>query len=329
MHKHACALLLALIMSLSAAWALEAKDIKIGYLVKQPEEQWFQMEWKFAQECADKYGFTLLKIGATDGEKLLTAIENIAANGAQGFVCVTPDVRLGPAIVAAARRNNLKLVSNADQFIGADGQPMLDVPYLGIAAYAIGRNVGDELWKEMQNRGWKPEETGLCVMTFDELDTVRQRYEGAVDSIVEHGFPKERVFRATIMQSMDIPNAINAANVLLGKHTGVKHWLIAGGNDNCVLGAVRAMEGAGVKVENMIGIGINGTDCIIELEKPTATGFFGSMLLSARQHGWGATEFTYKWIKDGIEPPKDYRTEGVFINRANFRQVLKDEGYTQ
>ncbi len=303
------------------------EKIKIGYVVKQPEESWFQMEWKFAQQCADDNGFELIKIGATDGEKMLAAIDNLAAAGAKGFVCVTPDVRLGPAIVAAAKRNNLKLVSNADQFVGADGKFMTDVPYLGIAAYKIGRNVGDELWKEMKNRNWKIEDTALCVMTFDELDTVKQRYEGAVDSLVDHGFPLAKVFRAPILQTMDIPASMNAANVLLAKHPEVKHWLICGGNDNCVLGAVRAMEGRGIDAKDMIGIGINGTDCIAELEKPTPTGFFGSMLLSARQHGYGATEFVYKWVTQGIEPPKEYRTEGVFINRANFRKVLRDEGF--
>jgi hypothetical protein len=80
-----------------------------------------------------------------------------------------------------------------------------------------------------------------------------------------------------------------------------------------------------MKAEDVIGI--NGTDCISELEKPISTGFFDSILLSARQHGYGATEFVYKWVSEGIEPPKDYRTEGVLIARANFRQVLKDEGF--
>lgn len=315
-----------LVLSVSLA-ASAGEKIKIGYVVKQPDEPWFQMEWKFAQQCADDYGFELIKIGATDGEKMLAAIDNLAANGAQGFVCVTPDVRLGPAIVAAAKRNNLKLVTNADQFVGPDGKFMTDVPYLGIAAYKIGRNVGDELWSEMRKRGWTAADTALCVMTFDELDTVKQRYEGAVDSLLDHGFPKDKVYRAPIMQVMEIPTALNAANVLLTQHPGIKHWLIAGGNDNCVLGAVRAMEGHGYKAEDVIGIGINGTDCIIELEKEKPTGFFGSMLLSARQHGYGATEFVYKWVAEGIEPPKEFRSEGVFINRANFKKVLKEEGF--
>src|ERR1700759_4378976 len=80
----------------------EAK-IKIGFVVKQPEEPWFQLEWKFAQQAADKDGFQLIKIAAPDGEKALGAIDNLAASGAEGFVICTPEVNLGPAIVAKAQ----------------------------------------------------------------------------------------------------------------------------------------------------------------------------------------------------------------------------------
>ena len=76
--------------------------IAIGFLVKQPEELWFQNEWKFAQQCADKYGIELKKIGVPDGEKLLSAIDVLAASGAGGFVVCTPDVKLGPAVMAKA-----------------------------------------------------------------------------------------------------------------------------------------------------------------------------------------------------------------------------------
>jgi L-arabinose transport system substrate-binding protein len=34
----------------------------------------------------------------------------------------------------------------------------------------------------------------------------------------------------------------------------------------------------------------------------------------------------YKWIKDGIEPPLDTRTEGILITRDNFEEILKAEG---
>ena len=77
-----------------------ADNVKIGFLVKQPEEPWFQDEWKFAEMAAKEKGFTLVKIGAPSGEKVMSAIDNLAAQKAQGFVICTPDVKLGPGIVA-------------------------------------------------------------------------------------------------------------------------------------------------------------------------------------------------------------------------------------
>lgn len=300
-------------------------DVKIGFIVKQPEEPWFQLEWKFAEEAAAKNGFTVIKVGAADGEKVLSAIDNLAVNGAGGFVICTPDVRLGQAIVTQAKRKGLKVLAVDDQFLTPDGKPMTDVPYLGISAKKIGNSVGEALIAEMKRRNWPMEETGVCVVSFDELDTARERTDGATESIKAGGFTDAQIFKAP-QKTSDQPGALNAVNILLTQQPNVKRWLICGMNDSAVLGAVRAMEGRGFNADNVIGIGINGTDCITEFEKPNRTGFFASSLLQAKQHGYQTAEMMYKWIKDGVEPPKDTRTIGVLINRENFQQVLKDQG---
>lgn len=299
--------------------------VKIGFLVKQPEEPWFQLEWKFADKAAKDFGFTLVKTGAQDGEKVLTAIDNLAAGGAQGFVICTPDTKLGPGIVAKAKAANLKLIAVDDQFIGSDGQPMKNVHYLGISAGKIGEEVGKTLAAEMKKRGWTPADTAVCVVTFDELATAKERTDGATAALIAAGFPKEKIYRAP-QRTTDIPGAFDAVNTLLTQRPEVKHWLVCGMNDTAVLGAVRALEGRGIAVENAIGIGINGTDCIVELEKAKPTSFYGSMLLSAKDHGYKTAEMMYKWIKDGVAPPLDTRTTGILITRENFRQVLKEQG---
>jgi L-arabinose transport system substrate-binding protein len=89
---------------------------------------------------------------------------------------------------------------------------------------------------------------------------------------------------------------------------------------------VRALEGAGVGADRAVAIGINGTDCIVELEKPKPTAFHGSMLLSAKTHGYQTSEMMFRWIRDGVAPPLDTRTTGVLITRDNFRQVLREQG---
>lgn len=305
--------------------ATPAGAVKIGFYVKQPEEPWFQLEWKFAEQAAKDLGFSLIKVGGNDGGKLLSAIDSFAANGAQGFVVCTPDTKLGPAIVARAKAANLKLIAVDDQFVGADGQPMKNVHYLGISARKIGESVGKLLADEYKKRGWSPADTGVCVVTFDELATAKERTDGATSVLTAAGFPKDHIYSAP-ERTPDIPGAFEAANTLLTQRANVKHWLVCGPNDNSVLGAVRALEGRGVAVDDAFAIGINGTDCIVELEKAKPTSFHGSMLLSAKEHGYKTCEMLYKWIKDGVEPPLDTRTIGTLITRENFRQVLKEQG---
>lgn len=300
--------------------------IKIGFLVKQPEEPWFQFEWKGADKAAAQYGFELIKQGVQDGEKVMAMIDNLAVAGAQGFVICTPDVRLGPAIMARAKQHNLKVVLVDDQFI-KDGKFMTEVPYVGMSATRIGTKQGETLAAEMKKRGWTPADTAVCAITFEELDTARERTDSSIAALEKAGMPADRIFKGP-QKSTDIPGSFDAANVLLTQHPDVKHWLILGMNDSAVLGAVRAVEARGFTADTAVGVGINGTDCIDELRKAKPTPFFGSMLASAPAEGFQSTEMLYKWIKDGTQPPADTRSEGILITRENFEQVLKKEGFS-
>jgi L-arabinose transport system substrate-binding protein len=299
--------------------------VTIGYLVKQPEEPWFQTEWQFAQKAADEKGVKLIKLAVPDGEKTLAAIDNLAANGAQGFVICTPDVRLGPAIVAKAAQNNMKLITVDDQFIGADGKLMTDVHHLGVAAREVGHVSGQSLYDEYKKRNWPADQVGAAIVTFKELDTARERTEGIVEKLVENGFPKDKIYE-TPQKTTDIPGSFDAVNFLLTQHPEVKYWLVAGMNDTATLGGVRALEGRGFTDKTAIGVGINGTDCLDELKKTSPTPFYGSVLMEANVHGHDTTAALIDWIRNGTEPPKQRFTGGILITRADFEQKLKEHG---
>ncbi len=300
------------------------QDVRIGFLVKMPEEPWFQNEWRFAQQAADQDGFQLIKLGTPDAEKVLAAIDNLAAQGAQGFIICTPDVRLGPAIVAKAAQHHMKVFSVDDQFVGSDGT-FMDVHHMGISARAIGRMVGQALWDEMQKRGWTIDQTGAIAVTFEELDTARERTDGAIEALTAAGFPKERIFQSP-QKTTDVPGAFDAANVCLTQHGDVKHWLAFGLNDEAVLGAVRATEGRGFAADDVIGVGIGGDTGLVDFRKEKPTGFFASVLISPQRHGFEAAEYMYKWIKDGVEPPKLTLTSGTLITRQTYEKVMREQG---
>jgi len=261
-----------------------------------------------------------------DGEKTLNAIDSLAANGAKGFVICTPDPRLGPAIMAKARSYDMKVIQVDDQFVNAKGKPMEEVPLVMMAATKIGERQGQELYKEMQKRGWKVADTGVMAITADELDTARRRTSGSMDALKAAGFPEKQIYKVPT-KSNDIPGALDAGNSLLVQHPEVKNWLIIGMNDNTVLGGVRATEGQGFKAANVIGIGINGVDAVNELSKSAQTGFYGSLLPSPDIHGYKSIQMLNEWVTKGVEPPKFTEvTDVVLITRDNFKEELKKKG---
>jgi L-arabinose transport system substrate-binding protein len=298
--------------------------IRIGFLVKQPEDPWFQSEWKFAQKCADTHGFELIKIGTPDPEKVISAIDSLAAQGAGGFVICTPDVKLGPAIAAKAGSYGLKVFTVDDQLVGPDGKP-LDIPYMGISAREIGRTVGKGLYEEFKRRGWKLEETAACAITRDELPTTKDRSDGAIEALTAAGFPADKIYRVG-EKTMDIQGAFDAGNIALTQHADVKRWLVFSVNEAGVLGAVRAMENRGFDAETVIGIGIGAENCKSEFEKPKPTGFYATCMISSKRHGYDTTEHLYKWVKENAPPPKTTLTGGTIVTRETYKQALKEEG---
>src|SRR3984893_5052307 len=122
--------MLSTVLLFNASAAKADEPIKIGFVVKQPEEPWFQDEWKFAEIAAKEKGFTLVKIAAQSGEKVMSAIDNLAAQKAQGFVTCTPDVKLGPGIVAKAEAHGLKMMTVDARLVDGAGKPIASVPHM-------------------------------------------------------------------------------------------------------------------------------------------------------------------------------------------------------
>ena len=310
----------------AATLAHAADPVKIGFLVKQAEEPWFQDEWRYAEQAAKDKGFTLVKIGVPNGEKMMAAIDNLAAQKAQGFVICAPDVKLGKAVERSAKRNNLKVISVDDRLVDGGGKPIESIPHMGISGYAIGKQVGEGIIAEIKARKWNMAEVGAIRVAYDQLPTAKERTTGAVEALKAAGFPAANIIDAPQAKT-DTENAFNAANIALTKNAKFKHWVAVGLNDEAVLGAVRAAEGRGIKADNMVGVGIGGAKAAEnELNKPAATGFFGSVMISAKEHGYQTSVNLYNWITGKGTPPAEVLTKGMLMTRANQAEVRKAMG---
>ena len=298
-----------------------AAPIKIGFLVKQAEEPWFQDEWRFAEQAARDKGFIVVKIGIPNGEKMIAAIDNLAAQNVQGFVICAPDVKLGKAVERAAKRHNMKVMSVDDRLLDGAGQPLASVPHMGISGYEIGKQAGQALAAEIKARGWKMADVGMLRVAYDQLPTARERTTGAVDALKAAGMPASNMIDAP-QSKTDTESAFNAANIAFTKQQKFKQWVAVGLNDEAVLGAVRAAEGRGMRRDAMIGIGIGGSKTALnEFAKPQATGFFGTVMISPKRHGYDTAVNLVEWIAKGKVPAALTLTPGVLMTRANYAQV--------
>lgn len=309
-----------------AAGSKETERTKIGFLVKMPEEPWFQNEWKFADDAGRDLGFDVVKIGTTDGEKVLSAIDNLQAQGAAGFVICTPDVRLGPSIMAKANAYGMKVISVDDQFVDANGDPMLEVPHMGISAYEIGKQVGYTMYEQMVARGWDVSKTGFMRISFNELPTALDRTNGMTDALLEKGFPERNIFESP-EKTTDTEGGFNAANITITKHPEIKHWMVGGLNDEAAMGGTRALEGNGFAVNDIVAVGIGGSGtATVEFEKDEPTGFYATALISPKRHGYETSELLFNWITKGVEPPKATWTTAVMMDRSNYIEKMKENG---
>jgi len=325
--RQTLAKLAAAALALCAFGSAQAADpVKIGFLVKQAEEPWFQDEWRYAEQAAKDKGFTLVKIGVPNGEKMIAAIDNLAAQKAQGFVICAPDVKLGKAIERAAKRHNMKVISVDDRLLDGAGKPVATIPHMGISGYEIGKQVGLGLAAEIKSRGWAPAEVGVLRVAFDQLPTGRERTMGAVDALKAAGVPAANIVDAPQTKT-DTESAFNAANIAFTKQQKFKRWVAVGLNDEAVLGAVRAAEGRGLKSDAIIGIGIGGSKTALnEFTKPAATGFYGTVMISPKRHGYETSTMLYDWIVSNKMPPVETLTSGVLMTRANQAKVRADMG---
>ncbi|MBI3350064.1 MAG: arabinose ABC transporter substrate-binding protein [Burkholderiales bacterium] len=303
-----------------------AEPVKVGFLVKQAEEPWFQDEWRYAEQAAKDKGFTLVKIGIPNGEKMMAAIDNLAAQKAVGFVICAPDVKLGVAVNRAAKRHNLKVMSVDDQLVDGAGKPIADIPHMGISGYEIGNQAGLAMIAEMKVRGWKLDEVGALRVAFDQLPTARDRTMGAIDALKAAGLPVANVVDAPQAKT-DTESAFNAANIAFTKNAKFKRWVAVGLNDEAALGAVRAAEGRGIKQDAMLAIGIGGSQTALnEFTKPTPTGFFGTVLISPKRHGYETAVAVFEWATQGKAPPPVTLTAGTLMTRQNQTELRKQMG---
>jgi L-arabinose transport system substrate-binding protein len=151
-------------------------------------------------------------------------------------------------------------------------------------------------------------------------DTCMQRTNGAQAAFLEAipGFDKANVVSIPYDNTMN--SSIDAVTTTLTANPGAGHWIFFSCNDDGVLGAVRATENAGMKPEQVVAVGIDGSRACDAFGSGQPTGFRGTMYIDSAKEGATAITTLVASIKNNTPLPVKTFVSPDLINANNFAE---------
>ena len=270
-----------------------------------------------AKAEAGKLGVKLMSQDVQfDANLTLTTFDTMVGDGVKAIAIVVPDKALGPVVAEKAEKAGIKLIAVDDDIYTRDNKM---VPYVGMNAEAIGRQVGTELAKFYKAEGWdKYKDVRIGSIEDQKADTCMRRNRGAEVAFLEAvpGFDKANIVRIPYDNHME--SAVTAVTTTLTAHPEAKRWIFYSCNDDGVLGGVRATENQGFAPTDVMGVGIDGSRACDAFGSGKPTGFRGTMYIDSAKEGAQAIDLLVASVKDNKPLPVTTYVTADFVSPDNF-----------
>jgi L-arabinose transport system substrate-binding protein len=302
--------------ALLTAGTAVAQDMNFAYINKLDDNAWFVDEVAGAMTEAETLGVTITHQGVqSDSNKAMTALETSIASGVDGVIVVVPDQAIGPAVMERAAAAGIPVIAVDDGIMDASGN---SAPFVGFEATAIGKQVGETIVQFHKDMGWgdqASDDTYVLSVEVQGLSVCMDRNNNANAVLMESlGIPEDRIIHIPYDPG-SLDEALSATQQTVVAIPQAQKFLINACNDDGVLGAVRALEQAGVPTDNMIGVGINGQMACEEFAKAEQTGLRASVFVDSRVHGATAVRLMHDFVANGTEIPARTIINGTIITR--------------
>ena len=291
-------------------------------IYKAGDQTWFIDEGAAAQKVVEGQGDEFIFVDAKmNPEEYLKAIDNAIANKAKGIVTCIPDQTMSQAAVDKCKEAGIPIVAADDALQNDSGEKI--APWVGIDAYVIGEANGEWLadYAKDNNLAEDPE-CGFLLLTMDTVSSCVPRADGEFDKFTElcPDFPTEKIYRADYDGTTDKGNT--AATAVITAHPEIKKWLVTGANEEGTIGAVRALESAGLdKDACVVGLGAYMAKDEWNDKGADGTCMKAATYFSSDSVGAGSVEVLYDVIA-GKEVPMETAVPAVIVTPENYKEVM-------
>lgn len=322
--KKSITILLVLIFSLGFAFANGAQEKAnakktIYGIYKAGDQTWFIDEGEAAKVAAEEAGYEFIYVDAKmNPEEYLKALDNAIANNAAGVVTCIPDQTMSSAVMDKMNAAGIPVVA-ADDALEEDGQKL--APWVGINAYVIGEANGAWIADyAKQNDLVGRDDVALLLMTMDTVSSCVPRADGEYDKFTATlpEFPTNKIYRADYDGTTDKGN--QAASAVITAHPEITTWLVTGANEEGCVGAVRALESAGLD-KNACVVGLGAYMAKDEFKNPSGTAMKASAYFSAESVGAGSIQVLIDMI-NGKDVPMATAVDAVVVTPETYKSVM-------
>ena len=318
--KKTLAIVLALALVLCALTAVAESKGMIYGIYKAGDQTWFIDEGAAAEAAAKEAGYDFTFVDAKmSPEEYLRAIDNAIANNAAGVVTCIPDQTMSQAAVDKLAEAGIPVVAADDALQTADGTKI--APWVGINAYVIGEANGAWVAEYAKaNDLVNDPECALLILTMDTVSSCVPRAEGEYDKFTElcPEFDTAKIYKADYDGTTDKGNT--AAAAVFTAHPEITKWLVTGANEEGTIGALRALESAGLDGESCV-VGLGAYMAKDEWKKEGESAMKAAAYFSSLSVGAGSVEVLLQII-DGQEVTMKTAVDAVVVTPETYVEVM-------
>ncbi|MFF2040854.1 substrate-binding domain-containing protein [Kitasatospora sp. NPDC058170] len=297
--------------------------ISLTYLQKQGDQEYFVGEAAGAKAKAAELGIDLKVVNlGNDANKTVSEAKAAIAQKSNGLIVVVPDPAVGPQVVQTAKDAGVALLTSDDQICttGPDPTgctPENLVPRIGFSGEQMGTEVGKRAAEEFGRSGWNPAETRTISAWKQDVTVCTSRVKSAKAAFLSAG--------GTGVQNIDVATdntptgAQDRIAAVVTANPNVKHWVVWGCNDENVQGGVTALENAGFKADNVIGVGLGAYLACKNWGSGKPSGMRAALFINGSDVGALAVQTMYDKLKNGKDLPKEAFAPTTMVDAANWK----------
>ncbi|MFJ6658360.1 substrate-binding domain-containing protein [Streptomyces sp. NPDC091377] len=296
--------------------------ISITYLQKQGDQEYFVAEAAGAKAKAAELGIGLKVVNlGNDANKTVSEVQSAIAQKTSGLVIVVPDPAVGPQIAQIAKDAKVPLLTSDDQICTSGPDPVeCDakdlVPRIGFSGEQMGAEVGKRAAEEFKKAGFDAADTRVIsawkqdvTVCGDRINAAKKAFTAAVPGVKTIDVPTDN----TPTGAQDKIAATVTANAK------VKNWVVWGCNDENVMGGVTALQNAGIKPANVVGVGLGAYLACKEWQTDKPSGMKAALFINGKDVGALAVQTMYDKLKNGKDFPREAFAPTAMVDRTDWK----------